>query len=416
MPSAAALRLQIESALSDRIASALTPAPRVIRPTAPTGIAALDERLGGGLAVGAISELTGPECSGRTSLALSFVARMTEAGRVCAWVDVSDALDPESAAAAGVDLERLLWVRCGAGAQKSERGGKDVPQGLKPSVPAAGYGTAEAVPLQNDRASSQAQGVHFQNDRAFSQAEGVRLPGNSGFPQAVRLRPFKTEPHPGVRKIPEPNPGAGHHHVTGNDTNVRPACEALPQALIPGCSEPLPTIRRRNREAVATRAPQACPAPADAGFHEAPGLHGVSAAQRPRKEWPRLDQALRATDLLLQAGGFSAIVLDMGSVAPEYALRVPLATWFRYRAAAERTQASMLLLTQQACTKSSAGLVLTLAPGGMCGESATVLTGAEYRAEIARERFSQAAERGRKPPQPERSVLWQSHTPWAGRR
>jgi hypothetical protein len=35
------------------------------------------------------------------------------------------------------------------------------------------------------------------------------------------------------------------------------------------------------------------------------------------------DSALRATDLLLHAGGFSAIVLDLGSIAPEYALRIP---------------------------------------------------------------------------------------------
>ncbi len=54
------------------------------------------------------------------------------------------------------------------------------------------------------------------------------------------------------------------------------------------------------------------------------------------KSWSRLEQALRVTDLLLQAGGFSCIVLDMGSLNAEYALRVPLATWFRFRAAAER--------------------------------------------------------------------------------
>lgn len=55
----------------------------------------------------------------------------------------------------------------------------------------------------------------------------------------------------------------------------------------------------------------------------------------PGKSWSRLDQALRVTDLLLQGGGFSAIVLDMGNIAPEYASRVPLATWFRYQAVAE---------------------------------------------------------------------------------
>src|SRR6202034_157355 len=113
MPSAQLLRQQIETALSDRIPSALTPAPCVIRPTASTGIPALDDALSGGLPIGAITELAGPECSGRTSLALSFVACLTNVGRVCAWIDVSDTLHPESAAAIGVDLNRLLWIRCG---------------------------------------------------------------------------------------------------------------------------------------------------------------------------------------------------------------------------------------------------------------------------------------------------------------
>ena len=66
------------------------------------------------LPVGALTEVVGPECSGRTSLALAFIANMTQASKVCAWVDVSDTLHPESAAAMGVELSRLLWVRCGS--------------------------------------------------------------------------------------------------------------------------------------------------------------------------------------------------------------------------------------------------------------------------------------------------------------
>ena len=113
MSSAAILRHQIEASLANRIPSALTPAPRTIRPVAPTGIQAVDELLEGGLPLGAITEVVGPECSGRTSFALSFLARITQAEKVCAWIDVSDTLDPESAAAVGVDLSRFLWVRCG---------------------------------------------------------------------------------------------------------------------------------------------------------------------------------------------------------------------------------------------------------------------------------------------------------------
>ena len=92
MPSSSALRLQIERAVEHRFPSALTPIARTIHEVAATGIAEVDELLDGGLPVGAISELTGPESSGRTSLALAFVAQRTATDQMCAWVDVADAL------------------------------------------------------------------------------------------------------------------------------------------------------------------------------------------------------------------------------------------------------------------------------------------------------------------------------------
>jgi RecA/RadA recombinase len=95
MSSAATIRLQVEAKFARRIPSALTPAPRVIRPVAPTGVSEVDELLEGGLPVGAIIEIVGPESSGKTGIALSLVSQLTHAGRVCAWVDVSDALCPE---------------------------------------------------------------------------------------------------------------------------------------------------------------------------------------------------------------------------------------------------------------------------------------------------------------------------------
>ena len=121
MPSATALRLQIETALAERIPSALTPLPRILRPQAGVGIVSVDECLAGGLPLGAITEIVGSECSGKTSLALSFVSRMTQAGKVCAWIDVSNTLHPESAAAVGIDLRRLLWIRCGVRATDMQR-------------------------------------------------------------------------------------------------------------------------------------------------------------------------------------------------------------------------------------------------------------------------------------------------------
>lgn len=218
---------------------------------AATSVGTVDQALEGGLPVGAVTEMVGAEGSGRTSLALKFVAEMTAEGRVCAWVDVSDALRPAAAAACGVDLGRMLWVRCG-------RAG------------------------------------------------------------AVRV-------------------------------------------------------------------------------------------------WARMEQGLRVTDLLLQAGGFAAIVLDLGSVAPECVSRIPLATWFRYRAAAERTRACVVLLTQHACAKSSAELVVRMESGEALAREGTVLQGFARRMEVARQRFAeQKVVAMRKPPQRAGVAMWESRAAWAG--
>ncbi|HEY7039378.1 MAG TPA: hypothetical protein VID28_11015 [Methylomirabilota bacterium] len=61
---------------------------------------------------GRLSEIVGPRSSGGSSLLLALAARNTTRGQV-AYVDGMDALDPASAAAAGVDLASLLWVKCG---------------------------------------------------------------------------------------------------------------------------------------------------------------------------------------------------------------------------------------------------------------------------------------------------------------
>ena len=77
----------------------------------PTGIAPLDA-LTGGLPRGAITEIFGPPSSGRTSAMVSILAEATGQDEVCALVDGNDAFDPQSGMAAGLDLNRLLWIRC----------------------------------------------------------------------------------------------------------------------------------------------------------------------------------------------------------------------------------------------------------------------------------------------------------------
>jgi hypothetical protein len=260
MPSATALRIEIEHALENRFPSALTPAPRTLHEVAPTGISQIDSLLGGGLPVGAISELTGPQSSGRTSLALAFLAQRSAAEQVCAWVDSEDAMDPESAAANGVSLQHLLWVRC----------------------------------------------------RNFAvQARAVASPKST----ASKSRP-----------------------------------------------------------------------------------------------WTRLDQALRATDLLLQAAGFAAILLDLGDTEPEHGMRIPLATWFRFRQAANRTRCSLVVLGKVAYAQSSAALVLECSPlhAKIAGESALRGFSFEARKGRAASATTSILTGMRKPP----ASTWSARAAW----
>jgi RecA/RadA recombinase len=345
MITASALRLQIESTLSRKIPSALTPAPKMMRPVAATGIEELDDVLRGGLPIGAISEMVGPECSGRTSVALSFLAQMTQGGKVCCWIDVANTFDPASAAAIGVDLTRLLWVRCGVAQTRVQRDARN-------------FVLPEKYPIP----SPHKKGLH-----------------GGGF-----------GPHPRTE-------------VNGLSEAVTGLLRA--EAIAPRCAEPQRRVRQKQE--------------IFEGQYRHTSTTGVRSPHS-SKPWSRIEQALRSTDLLLQSGGFSAIVLDMGGLAPESASRVPLATWFRYRAAAERMQSSILLLTQYSCAKSSAGLLLRLQPAEALCDETTVFTGIKPRIEVARHRFTQTAESDvvplRKPPQNVQSASWQSRTTWAGRR
>ena len=267
MSSATALRNQIEHALENRFPAALSPAPRTIHEVAATGIVEADRLLEGGFPVGAISEVTGPESSGRTSIALAFVAQRTAEDRVCAWVDTNDAFDPESAAANGVNLRQLLWVRC-------------------------------IDPLTRER--------------------------------------------------------------TGTSERSKAGRSMAGKSML---------------------------------------------ATRP---WTRLDQALRATDLLLQAGGFACIVLDMGDTAPEHGNRIPLATWFRFRQAADRTRCSLVVLGKAAYAQSSAAVVLECDPLRAETAGGTVLRGFTFEVRRGRQRFAPGAMSGRKPP----ASTWSSAGAW----
>lgn len=262
MPSSAALRQQIESDFQHRYPSVLTPSTRTIHEAAATGIGPVDDLLDGGLPVGAISEITGPASSGRTTITLAFLARRIQEGNVCALIDANDTFDPESAAANGVSLKHLLWVRC--------------------------------------------------------------------------------------RNAPFDKPSSATRIIS--------------------------SARKQDKE----------------------------------KPWSRLDQAIRATDLLLQAGGFAAIVLDLADEAIEYGRRIPLATWFRFRQAADRTRCSLVVLGKAAYAQSSAAVVLECLPDNIDAATGTVIRNFSNSARRGRVRFSPLTNTDRKPP----ASTWTTQATW----
>jgi hypothetical protein len=77
----------------------------------PTGVAAVDRLLCGGLPRGRLVELTGPVSCGRFSTLMSTLSATTRSGDVAALVDLGNGLDVHAAREAGIVLERLLWVR-----------------------------------------------------------------------------------------------------------------------------------------------------------------------------------------------------------------------------------------------------------------------------------------------------------------
>jgi hypothetical protein len=254
MPPAAALRVQIEAKLANRVPAALTLKIRQAPELFATGMANVDAMIGGGIPRGSITEISGAASTGKTSFGLSAVAAITQLGNACAWVDVSDALSPESAAAAGVELNRLLWLR-----MASER-----------------------------------------------------------------------------------------------------------------------------RQKLAD------------------------------KPWARLEQALKAADLLLQAGGFAAIVLDMGDVLPQHTMKIQLGMWYRFRLAAEQARTALILLTQSPCANSCTALALRCEPAEVMpfsrnGET-PLFEGRQYQLAHERNRNESSPFQRKKPV---RSVSWPAKTLWS---
>jgi len=108
---AAFSKAELESSIAGRFGDAFKLHQKPVVETLSTGVEEIDA-LTGGMPRGALSEIFGPASSGRTSLMCSMLAHATTHEETCALVDTNDVFAPTAAAAAGIDFNRLLWIRC----------------------------------------------------------------------------------------------------------------------------------------------------------------------------------------------------------------------------------------------------------------------------------------------------------------
>ena len=313
----------------------------------PTGIAKLDALLRGGIPRGSLVELYGRSSSGRTGLCLSLLAQATGEQQICAFVDVSDSLDPMSLAAAGVDLTRLLWVRCGDSENPLPR--SDFLPRSRPEQ------------IRKEKISSQARqtgggGCGWRHPR--DQVRGIE----TAIPSMMR----------------NGNSRNGAQETTARYAAARCAGEQVER------DRELPRRGENVRRVVGPREHDRASRPNDR-----PNVSGGS------KPWKRLEQALRTTDLLLHSGGWGVVVLDFGNVSWVDVRRIPLSTWFRFQRIVEGTPAILVLLGEEPCAKSCASLALRCrrrsdewrgAASLEMRSGMATLRGFEVEAEVARSR------------------------------
>jgi hypothetical protein len=90
------------------------------------------------------------------------------------------------------------------------------------------------------------------------------------------------------------------------------------------------------------------------------------AARCERSKYALLERAFKATDILIQNGGFTAIAVDLRGVGETQLNRVPLTTWFRFAQVAEKTQTIVMFLTSRTVAQSCTGLTLHIDEARPC--------------------------------------------------
>jgi recombination protein RecA len=356
MPGLSRQQVKFERALIGRGREGLP--NRAFLEVQPSGVSELDAVLGGGFPRGSLVELCGPASSGRTSLAFSLLAQATGRQEACAFVDVSDSLDPLSLAAAGVELPRLLWIRCGE--TKNREPDPTTSSYFSPAEKDIGRTRGLASPSKKP-----VQINAWRHPRELMRGVEKAIPSVVGKPAALR--------------VPAQIPLVGRCRGEQVERDREPPRRGIrPPRPLPWKLETSPTPRR---------------------LYES----------RRTKPWQRLEQALKITDLLLHGGGWGVVVFDLGGISWVDARRINLSMWFRFRRALENTPTILLLLGEESCAKSCASLVLR------CRRTADHWSRAAASMETGASTFEGFAVQGevtrsRVLSQPADLARWQTHT------
>jgi recombination protein RecA len=336
------LKSHLQSVVAAKVpeAFAFKPSPFELM---PTGILQLDSLIHG-FQRGGLTEIYGPVSSGRTTIAISFMAEMTHQQEVCAIVDVFDSLDPASLAAAGIDLNRVLWVRCG-----------------KPQ-------SGDSMPLAAKAKSKLDQSQHSSSSLTTHQ------------PLLLSSRHPRKEAHGLSYAVANLMGGVSrnfreHAPLTKDGSNrEQTSIDRLPPRrgdTVLAKSSGVSGEKQSQSDRFSARLTRLTTAT------EKTGTPARDLADNPTP-WTRLEQALKATDLLLHNGGFGAVVLDLGDVPPANARRIPLASWFRFRRAVENTPTAFILLTREPCAQTCASMELRCERCSERWGSATGSSNAEF--------------------------------------
>ena len=354
MNAAALLRSKIQATLAPHLRTELEFRPYASPDLVASGISELDALVGGGLPRGALTEVCGPTSSGRTSLVYSVLAQMTQKQEVCAFVDVSDSLDTESLASAGVDLTRILWVRCG-----EEKTSDKVDAPARRSE----FNKSKDVSLLEDKCFYGTSGFRHPRDSARGLDRAMGFLWDQG-KAAVAPKNNSQAPLP-------PKPGVPENPYVARCSGEQVAIDRQAPRRVDYFLKQHKDLRLKEN------------AGQDVPLEFARNRSLNFSARRYEKPWPRLEQAVKTVDLLLHGGGFGAVILDLGNIPWTDARRISLTTWFRFRRAVENTPTVLIVLAEDSCAKTCASLVLNCRRSGEEWARATSAGHVRNRATLA---------------------------------